>query len=113
MNEDRIRENASEVREAIGGEVSIDRFDTQSGTSYGHSAAEGAMSIGAAAYFETPAFGTNPPLLEPFSARGNVPILFRTDGSAIDPSQGSWATCEAHEWYETESIPEDVECPGS
>lgn len=35
------------------------------------------------------------------------------DGSAIDPSQGSWATCEAHEWYETESIPDDVECPGS
>jgi hypothetical protein len=35
------------------------------------------------------------------------------DGSAIDPSQGSWATCEAHEWYETESIPDDVRCPGS
>jgi hypothetical protein len=35
------------------------------------------------------------------------------DGSAIDPSQGSWATCEAHEWYETESIPEDVQCPVS
>lgn len=35
------------------------------------------------------------------------------DGAAIDPSQGSWATCEAHEWYATESIPEDVQCPGS
>jgi hypothetical protein len=35
------------------------------------------------------------------------------DGSAIDPSQGSWATCEAHEWYETESIPDDIQCPGS
>jgi hypothetical protein len=35
------------------------------------------------------------------------------DGSAIDPSQGSWATCEAHEWYELESIPDDVQCPGS
>ena len=35
------------------------------------------------------------------------------DGSTIDPSQGSWATCEAHEWYELESIPEDVQCPGS
>lgn len=34
-------------------------------------------------------------------------------GDAINPSQGSWATCEAHEWYETESIPENVRCPGS
>jgi len=35
------------------------------------------------------------------------------DGDAIDPSQGSWATCEAHEWYQQESIPDDVQCPGS
>jgi len=35
------------------------------------------------------------------------------DGSAIDPSQGSWATCEAHEWYEVDSLPEDAQCPGS
>ena len=35
------------------------------------------------------------------------------DGNTIDPSQGSWATCEAHEWYELESIPENVQCPGS
>ena len=35
------------------------------------------------------------------------------DGSAIDPSQGSWATCEMHEWYELEKTPDDWECPGS
>jgi hypothetical protein len=35
------------------------------------------------------------------------------DGSAIDPSQGSWATCEAHEWYGMESLPDDAQCPGS
>jgi hypothetical protein len=35
------------------------------------------------------------------------------DGAAIDPSQGSWATCEFHEWYEVEKIPDDWECPGS
>ncbi|MDH3482224.1 MAG: S8 family serine peptidase, partial [Gammaproteobacteria bacterium] len=68
-----------------GGGVTIDQFDTQSGTSYGHSAAAGAMSTGAAAYSETPAFGTDPPLLEPFSSRGNVPIYFQTDGTAINP----------------------------
>ena len=35
------------------------------------------------------------------------------DGSAINPSLGSWATCEFHEWYEVEKIPDDWECPGS
>jgi hypothetical protein len=35
------------------------------------------------------------------------------DGSAINPSQGSWATCEFHEWYELDNIPDDWECPGS
>jgi hypothetical protein len=35
------------------------------------------------------------------------------DGTTIYPSEGSWATCEAHEWYELESIPEDVVCPGA
>jgi hypothetical protein len=35
------------------------------------------------------------------------------DGTTISPSQGSWATCEAHEWYELENIPDDIRCPGS
>lgn len=35
------------------------------------------------------------------------------NGSVIDPSSGSWATCEYHEWYETESIPEGVACTGN
>jgi hypothetical protein len=35
------------------------------------------------------------------------------DGSAISPSQGSWATCEAHEWYGLDSLPDDAQCPGS
>ncbi|MDH3429255.1 MAG: S8 family serine peptidase, partial [Gammaproteobacteria bacterium] len=68
-----------------GGGVTIDQFDTQDGTSYGHSAAAGSMSTGAAAYNETPAFGTSPPLLEPFSSRGDVPIYFQPNGTAISP----------------------------
>jgi len=34
-------------------------------------------------------------------------------GAVIDPSSGSWATCEYHEWYETESMPDNVMCPGN
>jgi hypothetical protein len=35
------------------------------------------------------------------------------DGSVIDPSSGSWATCEMHEWYGTDETPEDVACTGN
>ena len=36
------------------------------------------------------------------------------DGAAVvDPSSGAWATCEMHEWYETDKLPENLECPGS
>ena len=34
------------------------------------------------------------------------------DGN-LELSGGSWGSCEAHEWYETERIPDNVECPGS
>jgi hypothetical protein len=33
--------------------------------------------------------------------------------SVVDPSSGAWATCEMHEWYETDILPENLECPGS
>jgi len=31
----------------------------------------------------------------------------------IDPSSGSWATCEMHEWYETDALPDDYACPAA
>lgn len=34
-------------------------------------------------------------------------------GAVVDPSSGSWATCELHEWYETDDVPANLECPGS
>ena len=34
-------------------------------------------------------------------------------GGVVDPSSGSWATCEMHEWYETYTMPEDYACPGN
>ena len=35
------------------------------------------------------------------------------NGAVLDPSSGSWATCEMQEWYETESVPEGIACPGN
>jgi uncharacterized repeat protein (TIGR01451 family) len=56
---------------------------TDSPTSVGHANAAGAIATGASAYFNTPAFGRSPPLLNAFSSAGGVPILFEADGSPI------------------------------
>lgn len=69
--------------------VRIDEFDTQSGTTYGHAFAAGAESVGAAFYFETPEFGFDPAVIEPFSSAGGspdgviTPILFDTAGNRL------------------------------
>ena len=65
-----------------GGDVTIDEFDTASGTLYGHANANGAEAVGAAFYQDTPEFGQDPPLLESFSSAGPTPILFDTDGTS-------------------------------
>jgi uncharacterized repeat protein (TIGR01451 family) len=58
-------------------------YATDSPTSVGHPNAAGAIATGASAYFNTPAFGQTPPLLNSFSSAGGVPILFEPDGTAI------------------------------
>ena len=61
--------------------VTINEFDSTSGTVYGHANAAGAEAVGAAFYGNTPAFGVSPPILEGFSSAGPTPILFETDGT--------------------------------
>ncbi|MGZ0190272.1 MAG: S8 family serine peptidase, partial [Alphaproteobacteria bacterium] len=56
---------------------------TQSSTAVGHSNAALAVSVGAAFYGNTPAFGTNPPVKEGFSSFGNAPILFDGQGNRL------------------------------
>ncbi len=63
--------------------VTANDFPTYSSTTYGHANCEGAEAVGAAFFAETPAFGTNPPLIEPFSSAGGTPILFDTLGVAL------------------------------
>ncbi|MEO1147801.1 MAG: S8 family serine peptidase [Cyanobacteria bacterium J06638_22] len=65
------------------GNFSIDEFDTRSSSLFGHANAQGAQAVGAAAFFETPAFGTTPARVEPFSAVGTTPILFNTAGDRL------------------------------
>ena len=61
-----------------GGYVTIDEFDTASGTLYGHANAKGAEAVGAARYINTPRYFVDPALLEPFSSAGPTPILFES-----------------------------------
>ena len=63
--------------------LTINEFGTQSGTSFGHSAARGGLGVGAADYRDTPAFGQSPPLIEDFSSAGGIPILFDTAGNRL------------------------------
>jgi subtilisin family serine protease len=69
------------------GEVSIDEFATNSGTSWGHSAAQGGLGVGAANFRDAPAFAVNPPLIEAFSSAGGTPILFDTAGNRLPAAQ--------------------------
>lgn len=69
------------VRFDTGPGVVVNEFDTASGTIYGHANAAGAMAVGAAFYVNTPEFGVDPALLEPFSSAGPTRTLFTPDGT--------------------------------
>lgn len=56
---------------------------TLAGASFGHNNAMGAVGVGAAFYDSTPAYGTDPALLESFSSAGGTPILFDTAGTRL------------------------------
>jgi cytoskeletal protein CcmA (bactofilin family) len=73
------------IRFDIGEGIVLNEFDTKSGTIYGHPNAAGAEAVGAAYYFNTPEFGTSPPIIEPFSSAGGTPILFDIFGSPVAP----------------------------
>jgi len=69
------------------GGVTINEHATGSATIYGHPNAAGAQAVGAARYSETPAFGTDPPLLEYFSSAGGTPTLFDTTGNPVSQTR--------------------------
>jgi hypothetical protein len=61
----------------------INAFNTHSATLQGHPGAAGAAAVGAAFYFQTPACGTTPAVLETYSSEGGDPILFDTTGARL------------------------------
>ncbi len=67
--------------------VTINEYDTNSPTSWGHPNATGAAAIGAADYRDTPQFGTNPPQIESYSSEGGINILFSNAGGRLGAPQ--------------------------
>jgi len=71
------------------GAMTVDEFDTQSSTTFGHSNAAGSEAVGAAPWYNTsewgPAFHAAcvPACAELFSSAGGTPILFDVDGNRL------------------------------
>jgi len=65
------------------GDAMPDEFFTPTGTSFGHPNAAGASAVGAAAFFDTPFFGVNPPLAEDFTSAGGIEIFFDDAGNRL------------------------------
>ncbi len=57
--------------------------NTNNGTMYGHTAADGTIAVGAASFADTPAAGVNPPVSEYYSSRGVDHVLFADDGTRL------------------------------
>ena len=56
------------------GNITVNEFDTQSSTLFGHANAARAAAVGAAAYFATPVFGVSPPVVDaPLSPGPDAP----------------------------------------
>jgi len=60
--------------------------DTRSATIFGHANAEGAIAVGAAAWFHTPAFNKNlnSPVINSYSSLGGTPVVISPYGNYIN-----------------------------
>lgn len=68
----------------LGGDASINRYGTDTGSIYGHPLSPNAAAIGAADYFKTPFCNAKlaTATLEGYSSIGGLPFLFNADGTA-------------------------------
>ncbi len=75
------------------GELFVDEYDTQSGSSFGHPVARGAMAVGAAAWYNTAPWNVpfhpecRPACLETFSSAGGSPVFFTPAGNRLAQPQ--------------------------
>lgn len=73
--------------------LDVESFDTAAGTIVGHANAAGAEAVGAAAWYQTQAWGSPlrpqcmPACLDSFSSAGGTPILFDHTGRRLESAQ--------------------------
>jgi hypothetical protein len=74
----------------FGSRTSLVEYDTKTGASFGHSNATRAISVGAAPYFNTPAYNSRltTATIETFSSAGGVPVYFDATGQRINGTTG-------------------------
>jgi PKD repeat protein len=74
---------ASLLKTIMFGSASFDEHATNAPTLVGHANATGAQAVGAAFFADTPAYGVSPPVGQPYSSAGGVPIFFHPNGTAL------------------------------
>jgi len=103
-----------------GGECSARALITDKVGSFGPAAGEGGPTVPLTSRSTLPPSGTSEIVPNPNGGGVGVPVSAwisqnpncpYTIGAALDPDGDSWATCEAHEWYGTDMMPEDFRCP--
>lgn len=95
------------------GNITVNEFATNSPTLVAHANATNAEAVGAAFYNNTPVFGTNPPVREPFSSAGGTPILFDGTGAAIGPVVRQKPRIVAPDGTNTTFFGNDIPDPGN
>ncbi len=63
--------------------ITINEFDTESSTIVPHANSNGAIAVGAAAYYNTAAYGASPTSINSFSSAGGTPTFFDKVGNSI------------------------------
>jgi hypothetical protein len=89
--------------------------------SFGPAAGNGGPGVPLTSRTSVPAGGTVELVPNPNGGGPGVPIsgwvngrvddLCPGDDAPWDPSSGSWSTCERHEWYGVDQMPDDYACP--
>jgi hypothetical protein len=86
--------------------------------SYGPGAGDGGPAVPLTTRSNFPPGGTGEIVTSPNASGVGVAVSAWLNGNSectgqaiVDPAGSSWATCERHEWYETDAFPEDMACP--
>ena len=101
-----------------GGTCSARALITDKVGSFGPIGGEGGPGVPLTTKSTFPPSGTSEIVPNPNGGGVGVPIsAWMNNNTAcpnqlpVDPTGGSWSTCERHEWYGTDSMPDDFECP--